>query len=297
MIKPLISIALCTFNGERFLKEQLDSLVNQTYLNIEIIVVDDLSSDGTLKILQNYAAQYKSINIYKNEVNLGYIKNFEKAIGLCSGDFIALADQDDIWELEKIDLLFSNIGNNTLIYHDSEFVDDKGNTLHKKLSDRLNMYEGNSPYPFFFYNCISGHSMMFKKSLIAAILPLNDKYYHDWQIAITATLNGGIKYLDQPLVKYRQHELSSTDFLKIKRKKAKKNSLTNRDWLKYVQTKLGNDLYLAEIISCLNDDNEVKEGYKIKLFQALLKNATLLFYMKKKHSFFKMFKAFKISFF
>ena len=297
MISPLVSIALCTYNGDKFLEEQLDSLINQTYQNIEIIIIDDFSSDQTIEIIKRYVAKFETIHLHQNEVNLGYVKNFEKAIGLCNGEFIALCDQDDIWAHEKINLLFNNIENNALIYHDSEFIDGKGTPLRKNLSERLNMYEGSSSCPFFFYNSVSGHSIMFRKSLIGSILPFNENYYHDWQIAIIATAHGGIKYLNQTLVKYRQHELSNTDFLRIKTKRAKKNKLTNLNWLKFVQSKLKNDFYLAEIISCLNDYDKVKIVSRMKLFQILLKNYNLLFYMKKKHPLFKKFKAFKISFF
>ena len=96
--QPLVSIAICTYNGERFLKKQIDSLLNQGYSNIEIIAVDDRSTDRTWDMLQEYAQKDKRVQTYQNEKNLGYARNFEKAITLCKGDFIALADQDDIWE-------------------------------------------------------------------------------------------------------------------------------------------------------------------------------------------------------
>ena len=93
---PLISIAIATYNGEKYLEEQLDSIYAQTYKNIEVIVTDDCSSDKTVEILKKY---YKShgLKYVINETNLGFVKNFEKAISLCRGDYIALSDQDDIW--------------------------------------------------------------------------------------------------------------------------------------------------------------------------------------------------------
>ena len=106
---PLVSIALCIYNGERFLKEQLETLVNQTYKNIEIVAVDDCSTDSSVLILETYKAKYPFINIHRNARNLGYVKNFEKAISLCKGDFIALSDQDDIWDPDKIKLQAAQI--------------------------------------------------------------------------------------------------------------------------------------------------------------------------------------------
>src|ERR1700742_869803 len=99
---PLVSIALCTYNGERFLSKQLDSLLSQTYINIEIIIVDDGSHDNTWNILIDYAQKNKRLQISQNARNLGHTCNFERAIKLCNGDYIAIADQDDIWESDKI---------------------------------------------------------------------------------------------------------------------------------------------------------------------------------------------------
>src|ERR1700741_1533394 len=119
---PLVSIALCTYNGARFLSQQLDTLVNQSYEPIEIIAVDDCSTDETFDILTEYAGRYPSFKIYRNEVNLGFTENFEKAVKLCSGDLIALCDQDDLWDTKKIRLQVNAINGHVLIYHDSEFI-------------------------------------------------------------------------------------------------------------------------------------------------------------------------------
>jgi glycosyltransferase involved in cell wall biosynthesis len=219
---PLISVALCTYNGEKFLIEQLDSLVYQTYKNLEIIVVDDCSSDRTINILNTYAVKYPFIKVYSNEVNLGYIKNFEKAILLCNGDFIALSDQDDIWDLNKITSQYNAIGDSMLIYHDSDFVDDAGKTLNKKMSDVVNMYEGDSFKPFMFFNCVSGHACLIKKELVSYCMPFPKTLFHDHWLAYTATNIGSIKYLNYALVKYRQHDSSDTNILKLERKEVKK---------------------------------------------------------------------------
>lgn len=219
MANALVSIALCTYNGEKYLIEQLDSILNQTYTSLEIIVVDDLSKDNTLAILNSYQLKDQRIKIIRNESNLGYVKNFEKALGLCTGDYIALADQDDIWSLNKIELQLQHINNAQLIYHDSEFIDQNGKPIQKKMSDLLNMYEGESPKPFIFYNCVSGHQCLFKRSLLSYCLPFPDKMYHDRWLAFTAAANGGIKYLNEPLVKYRQHEQANTNILNLPREK------------------------------------------------------------------------------
>lgn len=217
--KPLISISLCTFNGARFLREQLDTLVNQDYDHKEIIAVDDASTDGTLAILNEYATKYPFIHIHQNEQNLGFRRSFEKAIRLSKGDFIALSDQDDLWMPEKLSDMRAQIGEHQLIYHDSVFIKENGQSLNKKMSDVINMYSGDSFKPFLFFNSVSGHACMFKNSLVPYILPLPASVYHDHWIAYVAANVGTIGYVPKTLVKYRQHEKTSTNILKLSKRK------------------------------------------------------------------------------
>ena len=101
----MISIAMATYNGEKYLREQIDSILNQTIQDFELIVCDDCSTDTTWNILLEYQSQDKRIKCYRNEENLGFKKNFEKAIKLCTGEYIALSDQDDIWLEEKVETM------------------------------------------------------------------------------------------------------------------------------------------------------------------------------------------------
>lgn len=293
--KSLVSIALCTYNGERFLREQLDSIIKQTYPYIELIAVDDCSTDSTITILEEYARRFAFIKVFKNETNLGYIRNFEMAIRLCSGDLIALSDQDDIWDLNKIEKLTKAIENNLMIYHDSEFVDQNGNPLNKKMSDIMNLYRGDDPETFIFFNCISGHSILMKRELINEILPFPNAYFHDWWIAYVATNLGSIDFLNEALVKYRQHEKADTNILKRERK-ANSSKKLNSDqkqnkkiqWLRscaeYPKNK--NPELINTIYSEVLRNNE---GYvSVKLARLIYQNRKKLFRINKKSSFSKM---------
>ena len=104
-IQPLVSVVLCTYNGEKFLYPQIDSIIAQTYPNLEIIIVDDASSDNTPFILEEYSRKDSRVKYHINSANIGYNKNFEKAFSLASADYIAISDQDDIWESNKIELM------------------------------------------------------------------------------------------------------------------------------------------------------------------------------------------------
>src|SRR5687767_13263616 len=121
---PLVSIALATFNGQRFLAEQLDSLLRQTYSNLEIIISDDGSTDATVNIVASYAAAYPHIFVYRNTGEKGVASNFQHAIRQCKGDLIAFCDQDDIWLPGKIEKLVKEIGDASLIYHDSLLINE-----------------------------------------------------------------------------------------------------------------------------------------------------------------------------
>ena len=118
MTNKTVSIVMCTYNGERYLKEQLMSLLNQTYSPIEIIIQDDLSTDNTLEIIHDYQERYPGIiHLFQNSRRLGYNQNFLSAYQKANGYYIASADQDDIWETNKIEILVREIGDSMLIFH------------------------------------------------------------------------------------------------------------------------------------------------------------------------------------
>jgi len=261
--KALVSIALCTYNGEAYLKQQLDSIVNQSYPEIELIAVDDCSSDDTLNILKEYSAKYPFIKLFINPENLGYIRNFEKALSLCNGDFIALSDQDDIWDLKKIEKQVKAIGNNLLIYHDSEFVDQNGQSLRLYMSDIMNLYRGDQPEAFLFFNCISGHSVLMKKELRDELLPFPDAYFHDWWMGYVAANLGSIDFINESLVKYRQHHKADTNILKRKRDNTLRNPISAS--MKFEQK-------LLWIKSCVNYPKNKNPEFIKKLYTEFKKN-------------------------
>lgn len=215
-----ISIALCTYNGEQFLRGQLDSILGQTFRDWEIIVVDDVSTDGTWTILQAYSDGDSRFKLFKNERNLGHNRNFEKALGLCTGDYIAICDQDDVWHPDKLKCQLEAIGDHTLVYHDSEFIDEKGHAMGLKISDKFNFYRGSAPEVFLYLNCVSGHSILMKRELVALALPFPIGFHYDQWLAFVAAGNGSIDFVDKALVSYRQHASNATDML-ARRKQAR----------------------------------------------------------------------------
>jgi glycosyltransferase involved in cell wall biosynthesis len=203
---PLVSIILTTYNGEIFLEKQLGSLINQTYPHIEIIAVDDGSTDGTMSILNNYAEQYSNIKVFQNIKNLGFIKNFEKGCTLAQGEFLAFCDQDDYWLPEKIEKMVNAIGPSPMIYCDSVLCDSNLQSLGHKISDRVNGMPISSCLQQAIFGRVYGHAILFTKELFHKAHPFFDVITHDWWVSYIATLHGGIKYLPEALVYYRQHD-------------------------------------------------------------------------------------------
>jgi glycosyltransferase involved in cell wall biosynthesis len=145
-----ISVALCTYNGERFLARQLASIQQQTRTPDELVVCDDCSTDSTIEILKDFAASAGfPVRIIRNEQNLGFVANFEQAIRLCQGDLIALCDQDDIWyptRLERSQQEFAAHPEAGLVFSDADVMDDRDQlTGTRLLCDRSH---GHVPQPF-----------------------------------------------------------------------------------------------------------------------------------------------------
>ncbi len=202
---PLISVALSTCNGARFLREQLDSVLAQSGVRIEVVVVDDGSHDPTAAILADYAARDARIRWQSNERNLGPTASFERAMALCSGDFIAPCDQDDIWHPDKLAQLLAAIEDHDLAYCDSDYMDPDGRPLQRRLSDGTAMLEGTSPLAFLFANSVSGHACLLRRDLFESVRPFPPGAYHDWWLALCAAGRNGVRYLDLPLVRFRRH--------------------------------------------------------------------------------------------
>mgnify|MGYP000181289211 CR=1 FL=1 len=223
---PQISIILCSYNGEKYISEQIESILNQTFKDFELIICDDQSTDTTVDIINDYINKDERVALHRNKIILGYVKNFEKGIKLAKGDYIALSDQDDVWALDKIEKLYKNIKNHNLIYCDSLLVNSNLQSKKKKMSSSRNMISTSNPLNLCLINCVSGHALMFKKELTQYLFPFPKLVYHDWWIAFMAALHGSIIYYDEALIKYRIHDTNT--LVLNKNRKSKENKITKR---------------------------------------------------------------------
>ncbi|MFH0545331.1 glycosyltransferase [Escherichia coli] len=217
----LITVAMATYNGQSYIRQQLNSILNQTYQELEIIIVDDCSSDNTLELITSFKDE--RITVLSNDYNMGVAKSFERAIENSSGDYIALCDQDDIWVANKLETLMVHIGNNELIYSDYSFIDHCGNNIEKP-EGYINYLHGvdsstkNFDKLVFINSFILGCSVLFKATLKPKILPIVDAgFNHDKWIVNIAANSGGVYYLNKKLFMYRIHGANASMAKDIKR--------------------------------------------------------------------------------
>lgn len=199
---------MCTYNGEKYIREQLDSIVNQTYPIYEVIVQDDHSKDGTMQILLEYAERYPFIRVYQNNPALGINANFLTCIQRTTGDYVAIADQDDIWETKKIEWQVESIGDCLLSSGFSKPFAEGGVPI--QFDDR---YPNYAIERGIFLNCLPGHTQLFRRELLQMIPNLQkglDCFMYDHLFMISATLYHSLHFCDQVLVHQRRHLSAAT---------------------------------------------------------------------------------------
>lgn len=217
---------MTTYNGGQFLREQLDSILKQTIEDFELIICDDCSTDNTSLILQEYAEKDNRVNVVVNTENLGFVRNFEKSISLCKGEYIALSDQDDIWYPNHLELLLGNIQNKMLVVGNSMLMSGSADRLIMGLKYQLGIdYEYTNGIELvktilFFRSWFQGASMMMRREFLSVALPIPEGVkYHDSWFAVLACFIDSVVYVDEFITKYRQHGSNTSDKHLIRRNK------------------------------------------------------------------------------
>jgi glycosyltransferase involved in cell wall biosynthesis len=215
MNKQRLSVAMCTYNGARFLGEQLESIAVQTRLPDELVVCDDGSVDESVEILRSFADHAPfPVRLGINERNLGSTKNFEKAISLCKGDIIFLSDQDDVWLPKKVEIVnqvFAEEECCGVVAVDATVTDEelcpKGTTLLRSragvLSDRMSFARLYAQT--FKYGC----TLAFRASLRKILLPISLHWGHDNWICFISSIFSKVVVIEESLMLYRRHAASS----------------------------------------------------------------------------------------
>lgn len=301
--KEKVDILLATYNGEKYLKELIDSILNQTYKNIKLIISDDCSKDSTRKILEEYEKQDERVEVYYQPQNLGYVKNFEFLLKQVKGNLYMLADQDDVWLPEKIEKSVETLEreNADLVFGDLEVVDKDLKTIYPSFNDFMLLSRKIKKYIKsyklnYLYNCVTGCTVIAKSKFISKLLPIpaNSKYFiHDHWLGIMMSIYGKVAYMPEKYIKYRQHGNNQVGTNKISHKFTKLTQVREL----FINVKLGvfgtyvenNDRFPKEIqelnqkafdyFNMLND----KKNFNFKswkTFHELYKTETKIYYIE-----------------
>lgn len=251
----MISVVMATYNGEKYINEQLDSILSQTVKANEIIIIDDKSTDGTFSILEKYKSKYTNlIQIYKNEINEGYIKTFYKAISKAKGKYIFLCDQDDVWEKNKIDIMISYMKTKPYMILNSNYslIDENGKKLKEKIflnrNFKVSFNRKIQINEILKYNVSMGCTSVITQNMQNVIVQNIDLLCdyavpHDWMINIIAALNGKLGYINRKTIKYRLHEKNTIGLKRARsiedRIKAYENSMLEKEQIGTVIRKMG----------------------------------------------------------
>lgn len=215
---PRLCVVMCTFQGERFLPEQLTSIARQRRFPDSMVIVDDGSTDATVRIARDFAASMPfPIEVHVNPENLGFARNFERAISLAEGDVIVLSDQDDVWmedRLEQTARAFQSAPEAAFVFGDAELVDEALQPLPGRLADvvgfdpaaRRAARDGALFETLVRGNVVTGATMALRASHRPLLLPFPEGVEHDAWMALLLSAVAPAVYLDDPLIRYRQHD-------------------------------------------------------------------------------------------
>lgn len=222
LIGKTVSVAMCTYNGARYVEAQLSSLAGQTRPPDELVVCDDCSSDDTVDLIESFSQRARfPVRIFRNRTNVGPYRNFEQALSRCRGDYVFFCDQDDVWLPHKIDRMLNKMivsekslsANIPILLHcDLEIVDANLNHIHDSFV-RYFQFPNLEPdfQSIIFGNVVTGCASAVNRPLLEVMQPFPEvqanwhRFGHDWWAAICAASTGKVLFIDEVLVRYRIH--------------------------------------------------------------------------------------------
>lgn len=276
-----VEILMATYNGEKYLIEQIESIINQSYENWTLLIRDDISEDSTVSIIEEYEKKDSRIRLLRDEKgNLGFVKNFEELLVQSQEDFIMFCDQDDYWLENKLEIYINELNKllkeeieEPLLLHSNSFIcDDNLEIIKEKfiVSKEALRYKENN---YFFSYTVQGSTVLLNRKLIDIGLPflesvtLHDRYFH-----LLAEFFGKRVFIDKSLMKYRQHENNKIGargniLEKILRKKY--FDIEDRDLIIEIKKKYI-DILEKEKIEKINDYLEVTNIQKSRFIRFFL---------------------------
>lgn len=279
-----ISVIMCTYNGSAFVDEQIDSILKQDLQPAELIIQDDCSTDDTWQKLQRWQQQSPLVKIFRNPVNLGYNRNFEKAIQLATADFIALSDQDDIWLPQKLSKTIAAFTSDEIVLAHSRSVRLENGKLDYHKANLQRQFSGNDTRRLLFFNQVMGHDTIFRKSLVQYILPIPEGMSYDWWIAVVASCHGSIAAVPDFLAHHRIH--GSNSFFSSSAPSKKKEldfDATLRLFKTIPAMDAGSQAHLTRLLQFVTENSsEHPVGFNAAFFRFLFSNRHIIFGHKRR---------------
>ena len=213
-MNPKIEILMATYNGEKYVGEQIDSIINQTYENWKLLIRDDNSTDKTLEILKEYEKKDKRIKVIEDKKgNLGFVKNFEELLNCSTEDWVMFSDQDDYWLENKIEKYVTTLNENSndifekpILIHSNSFICDDNLKIIKNEFINSNIASKYDEDSYYFAYFVQGSTVLINRKIIDLALPfsknvtIHDRYFH-----LLAEFLGKRVFINESLIKYRQH--------------------------------------------------------------------------------------------
>jgi hypothetical protein len=208
---------MCTYNGARFLRGQLESISAQDKLPDELVICDDSSTDETVEIVEEFALQAGfPVRLEINESTLGATKNFEKAISLCQSQIIALADQDDVWHSRKLKCIlthFMDRPETVAVFSDADIIDEVSGRVQGRLWDTFffgrkeqrRFANGHALNVLLKHPVVTGATMAFREKFRSVVLPMPEHHPHDYWMSILLSACGELRPIPEALIQYRRH--------------------------------------------------------------------------------------------
>lgn len=213
-MNPKIEILMATYNGEKYVGEQIDSIIHQTYENWKLLIRDDNSTDKTLEILKEYEKKDKRIKVIEDKKgNLGFVKNFEELLNCSTEEWVMFSDQDDYWVENKIEKYIATLNMNhndifgrPVLVHSNSFICDDNLKIIENEFINSNIASKYNEDSYYFAYFVQGSTVLINREIIDLALPfsknvtVHDRYFH-----LLAEFLGKRVFINESLIKYRQH--------------------------------------------------------------------------------------------
>lgn len=291
--KLMIDIVLATYNGEKYVGEQIESIINQTYKDWKLIIRDDGSKDKTAEVLEKYAEKESRIKVIKDDTgNLGFNGNFTKLLEASSADYVMICDQDDFWLENKIEIMYKEISKydkkeNMLVHSDVYLTNEKLDIINSKFIGKRGSQKGINGV--IFANSVQGASCMMTKTLKENYLNNKVGIPYDYNICLIAEMIGKRIFIEKSLMYYRQHQSNAIGAGINNNKNIKENKIK-----KLIKAKFSFEFIKMEMGKC-EEVKKLKEKLNIQIADNIRKNIDDYLYIadNKKSKIIRSFKFYK----